>query len=291
MNNWITTFLLLIPFLLSAQNGTTLEEYRFLSKGYAYQKSMGLDASKTGYDIKAIGPLADDVEYIGLYIAGQSTPQAILLVLQSNTAEPTYLCIPNNLAINRVMELHEIDRQQITDSNVWKIYDKAMRQLTFHLLGKDNSLSNTALAETLIEKPVSGEVNELEKTKIEEPILITSGVTADSPVTEYDFTQKGSSKIESTDINTSVVINLDEQLTQRGVLQAPVIKGKYAAKGKVAIKFCVDKNGDVSSAKFTQLGSTTFNKALINKSIEGVKESTFAKSENIECGKVVFHFR
>ena len=37
---------LIFPVILLAQSETTIEEYKYLTKGYAYQKEMGLDGIK-----------------------------------------------------------------------------------------------------------------------------------------------------------------------------------------------------------------------------------------------------
>jgi hypothetical protein len=67
---------LLMSFSLFAQEGTTLEEYRYLSKGYLYQKELGLDIHKNGYSVKTIFTTSKDAQLI------DSTEMSIEMVLK-----------------------------------------------------------------------------------------------------------------------------------------------------------------------------------------------------------------
>ena len=75
----IIFLIILLPTFVFAQEGMTLDEYRYLTKGFAYQKEMGLDASKAGYQIiekKSI----DDVQLVILKKETISTPQGLSLI-------------------------------------------------------------------------------------------------------------------------------------------------------------------------------------------------------------------
>jgi hypothetical protein len=285
MIHWITTTLLLIPFLLTAQSGgTTLDEYRYLSKGYAYQKSLGLDASKEGYLLKDLAPANRETGFIALYKNGEQQVRGILLILQKNKAQPTYLCLPNNQADESILQLQQADLQQLTDPVMKKWYQQALQQLAFYLL-ENTEQNGSAFAKTETEQQTFQQKGKETKTAVNYP-------TPEDQVQTYDFQTKAAAPEDSeTSTPTSVVFTMDEHMVQRTVLKAPIIEGNHTAKGKVAIKFCVDVNGDVSSAKFTQLGSTTFNEALIEQAKAAVLKAQFAEAEEEGCGKVVFHFQ
>jgi hypothetical protein len=284
MINWITTTLLLIPFLLTAQSGgTTLDEYRYLSKGYAYQKSMGLDASKEGYLLKDLAPSNTETGFIALYKNGEAQVRGILLILQKNKAHPTYLCLPNNQTDESVVQVQQTDLQLITDPALKKEHQLALQQLAFYLL-ENNGQNDTAFAKT-----ESGQQPFQQKGISQGTKTATNPTAPEEQVQNYDFQDKAVNS-EAPEPYVSVAFTMDEHIVQRSVLKAPSIEGNYTAKGKVAIKFCVDVNGDVSSAKFTQSGSTTFNEALIEKARAAVLKAQFAEAAEEGCGKVVFHF-
>ncbi len=307
MKNSITALFFLIPFLISAQTGTgtTLEEYRFLSKGYAYQKSMGLDASKEGYDVRAIGPEMKEVSFVGLYRKGVNHPQAVLLILNADAIKPEYICLPNNQADQRVMELFAIDQAAMVDPKTKALYSQALRQLTFYMLGDRQTplASNSIVDQAVVERKLPG-------TSPTPTRRYEVAQTTTEPKS-YEFTPKSAPQTEvnthrSSDnntsaetqmtnkeaINTGVAIEMDEAMVSRGVLTAPVVTGTYSDKGKVAVKFCVDKNGNVTFAKFTQMGSTTFSKTLAQQAVDSIKKAAFAKNEEEkQCGKAVFYFR
>ena len=55
---------------------------------------------------------------------------------------------------------------------------------------------------------------------------------------------------------------------------------------------CLDLDGNVKTAKFTQRGSTTFDKRLRNMAIEAAKQTKFSKGiDPEECGSITFKFK
>ncbi len=80
-------------------------------------------------------------------------------------------------------------------------------------------------------------------------------------------------------------------LTNRGVLYEPTIQENSQQSGTVVIEICVDTDGEVVSAKFTQRGSTTTTSSLVNVAIEGAKKYKFTASEiEKQCGTVTVNF-
>lgn len=275
--------------------GTTLDEYRFLSKGYAYQIQMGVDPFKEGYDLKTIASSTNDVKYIGLYESDTSTPKGILLVFNVETDEPVYMCLPNNQANKRVWELYEMDRKAVVDPNIWESYDAAMRDLAFQLMGDTPSKQEIPTEFTVAENKTSSEgekedaketVKEQEEESSEkQEKLVVKGV--DSKV--YEEAEQTTSKEE---INTDVNITMDAYVVNNGVVEAPVIRGTYDGRGILVIKFCFDQNGKVTEARYTMKGSTTYKENLKQLALNSVRKAKFAASNSDEqCGKATFHFK
>lgn len=72
----------------------------------------------------------------------------------------------------------------------------------------------------------------------------------------------------------------------------PPIEDRSQAQGKVVIRICVDSNGKVISADFTQRGSTTSNRTLINLAKKNAREYTFSSSStDKQCGTIAYNFK
>ncbi|MBX2816090.1 MAG: hypothetical protein KTR24_08835 [Saprospiraceae bacterium] len=78
----------------------------------------------------------------------------------------------------------------------------------------------------------------------------------------------------------------------RGVVFVPKIKDDSQKTGIVVVSVCVDQNGNVSSAKYTQKGSTTADSELRNIAISNAKKFRFSKSStDKQCGTITIDFR
>lgn len=81
-------------------------------------------------------------------------------------------------------------------------------------------------------------------------------------------------------------------LGSRGVQNAPRVTENSQAQGTVVLRVCVDANGRVSSADYTQSGSTTSNQQLISAAIKNARSWTFSKGEvDNQCGTITYNFR
>jgi len=293
MKNIFLLLLFLTPTLLLAQadisKGTTLDEYRFLSKGYAYQIEMGIDPFKKGYDLKSIASSTNDVKYIGLYQEDNNTPKGILLVFNGDTDEASYICLPNNQANDRVWELYEMDRKAIVDPDIWESYDAAMRDLAFQLMGSAPVEKEIPTEYASSEKQVPAEAKTEEE---DEPIedtpqpdkLVVKGVDA-------KVDKNAETPTSTEEINPDVNITMDAYIVNNGVVEPPVVRGLYNGRGILVIKFCFDQNGDVTEARYTMKGSTTYKENLKQMALESVRKAKFAPSTKSEqCGKVTFRF-
>jgi len=104
--------------ILFAQNdvnflGTTLDLCNYATKGYAYQKKMGLTASKEGYEIKNIHTYTHPsninltVDFIGLFQINAKIPQAVIAIANRKSSSPQYICMPHPHTQNEVRNLCE----------------------------------------------------------------------------------------------------------------------------------------------------------------------------------------
>lgn len=86
--------------------------------------------------------------------------------------------------------------------------------------------------------------------------------------------------------------NIEGAIGNRRVLHVPTINDSSQKQGRVVVKICVDGSGNVTSAKYTQVGSTTADSYLIGLAEKGAKEYKFSSSSvDRECGRVIIDFR
>lgn len=81
-------------------------------------------------------------------------------------------------------------------------------------------------------------------------------------------------------------------LGNRGVLHEPQINDKSQKTGRVVISVCVDKNGKVIKAEYTQKGSTTTDSELRDIARKAAQQFKFTTSEIEEqCGTITVDFK
>lgn len=81
-------------------------------------------------------------------------------------------------------------------------------------------------------------------------------------------------------------------LAGRKVLEIPAVSENSQKTGKVVVKVCVGSNGKVSSAKFTQQGSTTLDAKLIRLAEKGAAKYLFSSADiESQCGSITFDFK
>jgi len=81
-------------------------------------------------------------------------------------------------------------------------------------------------------------------------------------------------------------------ISGRKIVKKPRIQDRSQNTGLVNVKVCVDDQGNVTSAKYTQSGSTTSNANLIDKAVEGAKRYKFDKSDrDKQCGTIKINFK
>lgn len=81
-------------------------------------------------------------------------------------------------------------------------------------------------------------------------------------------------------------------LSGRGVLYEPTFSDNSQKTGKVTLNICVDKEGKVTNADFTQKGSTTSDSYLIDLARKSAMKYRFSRSETeSQCGTVTVEFK
>ncbi len=81
-------------------------------------------------------------------------------------------------------------------------------------------------------------------------------------------------------------------LGSRGVLASPRVTDNSQEQGTVVVKVCVDANGKVISAEYTQAGSTTNSANLRRLAIANAKKWKFSKSHiDKQCGTIRYVFK
>ncbi|TVR78701.1 MAG: energy transducer TonB [Saprospirales bacterium] len=81
-------------------------------------------------------------------------------------------------------------------------------------------------------------------------------------------------------------------LGDRGVLFEPSIQDNSQKTGRVVVRVCVNAEGEVVSAEYTQRGSTTTDGELRQKAIDSARRFKFTKSNiDRQCGTITIDFR
>ncbi len=81
-------------------------------------------------------------------------------------------------------------------------------------------------------------------------------------------------------------------LGNRGVVFEPKITDNSQKTGRVVVKVCVDRTGQVISADYTQRGSTTADSQLRDIAIRNAKRFKFSKSSiDKQCGTITIDFK
>jgi TonB family protein len=81
-------------------------------------------------------------------------------------------------------------------------------------------------------------------------------------------------------------------LQGRTILYAPEIVDVTQKSGKVVVDICVNSNGQVVSAAFTQKGSNTSDRHLVKKAEEAARKWKFSTSQvEKQCGVITIDFR
>lgn len=78
----------------------------------------------------------------------------------------------------------------------------------------------------------------------------------------------------------------------RGVVRSDKPQDNSQDQGTVVVKACIDSNGNIISAEFTQAGSTATSSRLKQLAVDSAKRWKFAPGNvDKQCGRIIFNFR
>lgn len=97
------------------------------------------------------------------------------------------------------------------------------------------------------------------------------------------------SKLEGVSTGSGTV---GSELGGRGVTASPRITDRSQDQGVVVVRVCVDRNGNVTSAEFTQKGTTASSARLKQLAVANAKKWKFSGgSVDKQCGTITYNFR
>ena len=280
MKNIIILTLILFPIVLLSQSGqgTTLDEYKYLSKGFAYQKEMGLGGEKNGYNVKPLLTTSNGVQFFGLTMTNGKF-KGMVVVINQDTKNPIYLGLPSNDASVEIKKIAEEDTKEKLNLNAKEKYDKALLELAMQQLSGGEAVASY-IGET--EKNLKGNSVPPQNQMVKEYGTVI-------PLQIDKMTKRSGTTNISTEINNNVEVN--HNFSERTFVNPPVVRGQNPTTGIVVIKMCIDENGEVKTAKFTQRGSTTFNKRMRTIALEAARKVKFSTGLDVEqCGMITFVF-
>ncbi len=289
MKKFLTIPFILFAGILLAQSGTTLDEYRYLSKGYAYQLEMGLDPSKKGYEIRQNYTTKNQTNILGLYQLSDQLLKGLLLESTDEKGKSHFWVIPNLHSEPNVLTLYRQDLQQHQQTPMLTKMLEAKDEYLFYVASNQSAPKNTNPT------PVhSSEVSAAATLPSSPPAPATYDA---APVTrEREFTAKGGASISTTKTapgltGSTITGTLSAGMKTRTLLVKPFTRNATPARGKVMIKFCTNPEGVVTYAKFTQRGSTTLDSQLKALALAAVRKMRLSPSDSEEdCGTVGFDF-
>jgi outer membrane biosynthesis protein TonB len=119
--------------------------------------------------------------------------------------------------------------------------------------------------------------------------------TSRSPVKKTTAeNQSDSDSVSNSDIPRDisfVSVRVGGALANRGVVSPHKPRGNLKEQGIVIVLVCVDRDGNIIAANFTQVGSTTASPELKNIAVSSAKRWKFAPGEvDKHCGTITYNF-
>lgn len=149
-----------------------------------------------------------------------------------------------------------------------------------------NNTNNTASTATNNEK---SEADKIAESKAKFGSLFGGGSTgSENDEKGEEFGVPDASVLEGLSKGTG---EAGDGLDSRGLVYEPKIEDKSQKSGKVVVKVCVNDQGNVVSAKYTQRGSSTTDSYLIDLAEKSAKKYRFTPSDAAEqCGTITIDF-
>lgn len=272
----ILLFIISLLIYLTTFAQTSLEEYNFLTKGLKHQFEMGLDAQKEGYLVEKIPfTFREDQTFISFYILNhheKGNVATLAIFGNKGTSQAKHICIPHHYASQQIQKQYQ--------SDVITLLNASQREYFFMAISK---LSSYALADYKTKDQAKKEAKDQLMNPFKspnDPVIRMVGDPAGSP--NQGDTGMGDPGTKNT-----------KGIYGRKIISKPTIKDQYDQQGRIRIKICVDPAGRVIDARYTQAGSTSQSRELIELSIQAAKKYQFTVNENApskQCGHLDFNF-
>jgi len=86
--------------------------------------------------------------------------------------------------------------------------------------------------------------------------------------------------------------NVGGGLRSRGKVNSPAVSENSQKQGTVVVEVCVNSDGDVTTARYTQKGSTTSDGQLVKAAVDNAKRWKFSKGgPDEQCGTITYSFK
>ncbi len=149
-------------------------------------------------------------------------------------------------------------------------------------------------------KNVTVSVKSVEATKVEVPTTVVNAPAAyaiapppaPAAVTPNDVPKSYNTTTRSVEMKSAAMSpgEISSGLENRIITQSFALKEKVVGVGKVAIAVCVNAQGEVTTAKFKAVGSSTIDADLINVAVQNAKSFRFDKGQGEDCGIITYRF-
>ena len=153
----------------------------------------------------------------------------------------------------------------------------------------DAKAEEAAAAAAAAEAKAKAEAEKKAESKSKFSSLFGQGSNGETSEQKGDeFGQPDASVLEGLSKGTG---EAGDGLDSRGLIYEPTISDNSQRTGDVVVKVCVNAAGNVTTAKYTQRGSTTTDSYLISLAERSAKKYIFSKSDAEEqCGTITIHF-
>lgn len=210
----------------------------------------------------------------------ESKPEPVKEVVQQ-TAKPVSKSVP-------------IVSQTVVKDNVDVVADKKAKAEAEAKRKAEEEARNKAEAEAKRKAEEARKQEEYNKSKSKFSDLFNSGSSkgnAENPDKKAGSVT-GEPNAEALDKISTGKGKAGNGLGDRGMVYEPKITDSSQKTGRVVIRVCVDRNGKVTTAKFTQKGSTTTDSYLVNLALKSAKKYRFTESDIAEqCGDISIDFK
>ena len=181
--------------------------------------------------------------------------------------------------LNNKLILQQSDETEIT------LPRKAISEIRLDV--KDNKVSTMSVKSAEVTKVV-----EIPTTVVNAPAGYTQSSAAQpNPVpTQYSDVSKSSTMEIRSKMTLESPGEISMGFENRALVQSSPLKEPVLSSGRIAVAVCVSAQGEVTTAKFKAMGSSTIDADLINAAVQNARLFRFAKAASEDCGVILYRF-